>query len=174
MITDKFGIEGNLTVMEGQKINYVEHHQHPELAIITPADAKMDHVVVVPYSYLDQGTTVSNPVLPFDIEVHPSPPWNYRNRSRLQVRVSPAFAAGYFKLASHELLAVEQCPISSPLINRGIASLWQSGRAGKVPEGVRAVEFFAKMGIKGLRELARSGPHCPHAADDHCTMRACD
>jgi len=29
------------------------------------------------------------------------------------------------------------------LINRGIASLWQSGRAGKVPQGVREVEFFA-------------------------------
>ena len=81
--------------------------------------------------------------LPFDIEVHPSPPWNYRNRSRLQVQVSPAFTAGYFKLASHELLAVEECPISSPLINRAIACLWQSGRAGKVPEGVREVEFFA-------------------------------
>jgi 23S rRNA (uracil1939-C5)-methyltransferase len=81
--------------------------------------------------------------LPFDIKVHPSPPWNYRNRSRLQVQVSPAFTAGYFKLASHELLAVEECPISSPLINRAIACLWQSGRAGKVPEGVREVEFFA-------------------------------
>jgi 23S rRNA (uracil1939-C5)-methyltransferase len=81
--------------------------------------------------------------LPFDIEVHPSPPWNYRNRTRLQIRTTPAFAAGYFKMASHELLAVEECPISSPLINRGIASLWQSGRAGKVPEGVREIEFFA-------------------------------
>jgi 23S rRNA (uracil1939-C5)-methyltransferase len=81
--------------------------------------------------------------LPFDIEVHPSPPWNYRNRSRLQVQLTPTFAAGYFKLASHELLGVEECPISSPLINRGIAALWQSGRAGKVPEGIREVEFFA-------------------------------
>jgi 23S rRNA (uracil1939-C5)-methyltransferase len=81
--------------------------------------------------------------LPFDIEVHPSLPWNYRNRSRLQVRTRPTFAAGYFKMSSHELLAVEECPISSPLINRGIASLWQSGRAGKVPDGVREVEFFA-------------------------------
>lgn len=80
--------------------------------------------------------------LPFDIEVHPSPPWNYRNRSRLQVQTNPAFAAGYFKMASHDLLAVEECPISSPLINRGIASLWKSGREGKVPEGVREVEFF--------------------------------
>ncbi len=86
--------------------------------------------------------------LPFDIEVHPSPPWNYRNRSRLQVRTGQAqagskFAAGYFKLASHDLLAVEECPISSPLINRGIAALWQSGRASKVPDGIREVEFFA-------------------------------
>jgi 23S rRNA (uracil1939-C5)-methyltransferase len=78
-----------------------------------------------------------------EIQVHPSPPWNYRNRSRLQVQTAPAFSAGYFKMASHALLAVEQCPISSPLINRGIATLWQSGRAGKVPVGVIEVEFFA-------------------------------
>jgi 23S rRNA (uracil1939-C5)-methyltransferase len=81
--------------------------------------------------------------LPFDIEVHPSPPWNYRNRSRLQVQAKPTFAAGYFKVASHELLPVEECPISSPLINRGLAALWQSGRASQVPEGVRELEFFA-------------------------------
>jgi 23S rRNA (uracil1939-C5)-methyltransferase len=78
-----------------------------------------------------------------EIQVHPSPPWNYRNRSRLQVRTRPDFAAGYFKFASHALLPVEECPISSPLINRAIATLWQAGRAGKAVEGVREVEFFA-------------------------------
>jgi 23S rRNA (uracil1939-C5)-methyltransferase len=78
-----------------------------------------------------------------EIKVHPSPPWNYRNRARLQVRTKPEFMAGYFKLASHDVMAVEECPISSPLINRGIATLWQSGRAGRVPEGVREIEFFA-------------------------------
>ncbi|MGA2856955.1 MAG: 23S rRNA (uracil(1939)-C(5))-methyltransferase RlmD [Candidatus Sulfotelmatobacter sp.] len=81
--------------------------------------------------------------LPCQIQVHASPPWNYRNRLRLQVKTQPSFAAGYFKLASHELLPVEECPISSPLINRAISALWQSGRAGKVPEGVQEVEFFA-------------------------------
>jgi 23S rRNA (uracil1939-C5)-methyltransferase len=81
--------------------------------------------------------------LPCDIQVHPSPPWNYRNRSRLQVHTHPRFAAGYFKFASHELLSVEECPISSPLINRGITTLWQSGRTGNAVEGVREVEFFA-------------------------------
>ena len=78
-----------------------------------------------------------------EVQVHPSPPWNYRNRSRLQVRAQPEFAAGYFKFASHQLLPVEECPISSPLINRGIAALWQAGRAGKAVEGVREVEFFS-------------------------------
>ena len=81
--------------------------------------------------------------LSVDIQIHPSPPWNYRNRSRLQVRTAPEFKAGYFRMASHELLAIDECPISSPLINRGIAALWTNGRAGKVPSGVNEVEFFA-------------------------------
>jgi 23S rRNA (uracil1939-C5)-methyltransferase len=89
-----------------------------------------------------------------EIQLHPSPPWNYRNRSRLQVRTRPEFAAGYFKFASHELLPVEECPISSPLINRGIAVLWQAGRAGKAVEGVGEVEFFVNADdTKILMEL---------------------
>lgn len=81
--------------------------------------------------------------LPVEIEVHPSPPWNYRNRSRLQVQTKPSFATGYYKTGSHELLPIEECPISSPLINRGIATVWSSGRAGRVPQGVSEIEFFA-------------------------------
>src|SRR5215469_14436640 len=61
--------------------------------------------------------------LAVDIQLHPSPPWNYRNRSRFKVRTAPDFAAGFFKMGSHELLAVEQCPISSPLINQAIEAL---------------------------------------------------
>ena len=110
------------------------HYQH----------ASYDHQLEIKKEILRESLRRTTKLeLPFDIEVHPSPPWNYRNRSRLQVQVRTEFAAGYFRFASHELLAVEQCPISSPLINRGIASLWQSGRAGKVPQGVREVEFFA-------------------------------
>jgi 23S rRNA (uracil1939-C5)-methyltransferase len=92
--------------------------------------------------------------LPCEIEIHPSPPWNYRNRSRLQVRVSPEFAAGYFKFGSHELMPVEQCPISSPLINRAISAVLQSGRAGRAAAGVREIEFFANADdTKLLMEL---------------------
>jgi len=80
--------------------------------------------------------------LPVEIRVHRSPPWNYRNRSRLQVETNPEFKIGYCKMRSHEVLPIELCPISSPLINRGIELVGQSGRAGKVPPGIREIEFF--------------------------------
>jgi 23S rRNA (uracil1939-C5)-methyltransferase len=99
-----------------------------------------------------------------EIQVHPSPPWNYRNRSRLQVRTRPDFTVGYFRFASHELLAVEDCPISSPLINRGIAALWRSGRAGKAVEGVREVEFFSNAGDTKLLLEFLCAPEARRAA----------
>jgi 23S rRNA (uracil1939-C5)-methyltransferase len=78
-----------------------------------------------------------------ELKVHPSPAWNYRNRTRLQVRADSAFAVGYFKMSSHELLPVEQCPISSPLINRALGVVWELGRAGQVPPTLREIELFA-------------------------------
>jgi 23S rRNA (uracil1939-C5)-methyltransferase len=50
---------------------------------------------------------------------------------------------GYFRFNSHELLAAEDCPISSPLINRALTAGWQLGRAGKIPAGILEIEFFA-------------------------------
>jgi len=99
-----------------------------------------------------------------EIQVHPSPPWNYRNRSRLKVQAAPEFKAGYFKMGSHELLAVEECPISSPLVNRGIAALWQCGRAGKVPAGVEEVEFFANAADSQMLVEVSAGQQSRRAA----------
>ncbi len=78
-----------------------------------------------------------------ELFIHRSPPWNYRNRSRFKVQTSPEFALGYYKINSHALLPVEECPISSPLINRALAAAWQLGRGGKVPPGIQEIEFFA-------------------------------
>jgi len=77
------------------------------------------------------------------VTIHPSPPWNYRNRTRLKVRPAPEFALGYYRFSSHELLPVEECPVSSPLINRAIAAFWQMGRGRTVPDGIHEIEFFA-------------------------------
>ena len=77
-----------------------------------------------------------------DIVIHPSPPWNYRNRARLQVRAVPDFAMGYYKFNSHEVLPIEQCPVSSPLINRAISAVWKMGGERSLPDGIREIEFF--------------------------------
>ena len=55
----------------------------------------------------------------------------------------PEFALGYYKFGSHELLPVEECPVSSPLINRAIAAFWRMGRGHSIPDGIREIEFFA-------------------------------
>ncbi|MCU1272148.1 MAG: rRNA m(5)U939 methyltransferase [Acidobacteriaceae bacterium] len=81
--------------------------------------------------------------LPCKLESHPSPEWNYRNRTRLKAQTGPDFALGYYKFRSHELLPIEQCPISSPLINRAIAEILAAGRSGNVPTEVREIELFA-------------------------------
>jgi 23S rRNA (uracil1939-C5)-methyltransferase len=81
--------------------------------------------------------------LAVELKTLPSPPWNYRNRTRLQVRNHPQFAAGYYELNSHDLLPIENCPISSPLINRAITQLWALGREGRVPTPIHQIEFFA-------------------------------
>jgi len=77
-----------------------------------------------------------------EITVHASPPWNYRNRTRLQVETAPEFALGYFRFGSHEFLPVHECPISSPLIQRMLTrmvELWGC----ECPAEVEEIEFFA-------------------------------
>jgi 23S rRNA (uracil1939-C5)-methyltransferase len=92
-----------------------------------------------------------------EIRLHASPPWNYRNRTRLQVRTAPEFppqngktgrsgdpefALGYFRFGSHEFLAVRECPISSPLINRVMARLLELAGLS-CPAAVQEMELFA-------------------------------
>ena len=96
-----------------------------------------------------------------EITIHPSPPWNYRNRTRLKVRALPEFALGYYRFNSHELLPVEECPISSPLINRAVAFFWQMGRAGGVPDGIHEIEFFANADDTQLLIEATCEPGTP-------------
>ncbi len=83
-----------------------------------------------------------------ELEIHPSPEWGYRNRSRFAVQLADVqcpgnFALCYRKFNSHELLAVEQCPISSPLINRALEVLWVMARAGEFVPSIHEIEVFA-------------------------------
>lgn len=105
--------------------------------------------------------------LPAELIIHPSPPWNYRNRARLRLQSAPEFALGYYRLNSHELLPVEQCPISSPLINRVIGKLWELGRAREFAAPIDEVELFANADDSQLLIEAFTS-----ADNSHCS-KAC-
>jgi 23S rRNA (uracil1939-C5)-methyltransferase len=77
-----------------------------------------------------------------EIRPHASPPWNYRNRTRLQVQTATEFALGYFQFGSHKFLPVHECPISSPLLNRVMARLVEV-RGLNCPAAVEEIELFA-------------------------------
>jgi 23S rRNA (uracil1939-C5)-methyltransferase len=105
-----------------------------------------------------------------ELTVHPSPPWNYRNRTQLKIKTHPAFALGYYKFNSHELLAIEKCPISSPLINRAIGALWQVGLAGQIPGEAEEIELFANADDSELLlEL-----HCAPGISEDSAKRAAE
>ncbi len=91
-----------------------------------------------------------------EIRLHASPPWNYRNRTRLQVRTVPEFALGYFRIGSHEFLPVSECPISSPLINRVMARLIEFGGLS-CPAAVEEIELFADAADERLLAWAFCG-----------------
>ncbi|MEO8726236.1 MAG: class I SAM-dependent RNA methyltransferase [Acidobacteriaceae bacterium] len=71
-------------------------------------------------------------------------PFGYRNRTRVHLEHAPRFSLGYYRGGTHELLAVEQCPISSPLINHALQALWDIGNHAGIPRAVREIEIFAE------------------------------
>ena len=100
------------------------------------------------------------------ITTHASPPWNYRNRTRMRLRDAP-FALGYYKFGSHELLPVTECPISSSLINRAITEVWQLGEKGAFAgAAIEEVEFFANHSDSELLVEIYSRERIPTARAD--------
>jgi 23S rRNA (uracil1939-C5)-methyltransferase len=94
--------------------------------------------------------------LQVELEIHSGPEWNYRNRSRLKVQHTPEFGLGYYQHNSHVLLAVEECPINSRLINDGIRKLGQ-GTLGAGLAELEEIEFFADAEDKHLLIEAHCG-----------------
>jgi 23S rRNA (uracil1939-C5)-methyltransferase len=81
-----------------------------------------------------------------ELQIHRSQPWNYRNRTRLRVQAEPQFALGYNRFGSHELEPIEECPISSALINQAITAIWSLGRDARFDPAIREIEFFVDAG----------------------------
>jgi len=119
--------------------------------------------------------------LPSEIRLHASPPWNYRDRTRLQVRTAPefppqtgksgrsgdpGFALGYFRFGSHEFLPVHECPISSSLLNRAMARLVELGGLN-CPAAIEEIELFADSADEHLLAWA----FCGREADKRDLLR---
>ena len=92
------------------------------------------------------------------LQTHASPPWNYRNRTRLKVQTAPEFKLGYYRLGSHEFLPIQQCPISSALLNRAIEAIHAFGRENPAPAGMQELELFANAEDSELCIEIHCGP----------------
>jgi len=61
--------EGNLTIREGETVNFVENIRATELAIIDQSAPEDDLIVVVPDRFLEHDKTITHGLIPFEIEV---------------------------------------------------------------------------------------------------------
>jgi 23S rRNA (uracil1939-C5)-methyltransferase len=98
-------------------------------------------------------------------------PFHYRNRTRMRIHQMGAFEIGYYQYKSHKLIAVRECPISSPLINRALAALWKLGEQGMIPTFIREVEYFADAADERL--LLELMLHAPLREQDESSRQSC-
>ncbi len=69
-------------------------------------------------------------------------PLAYRNRVRLQLLHKPEFRLGYREQNSHALVAIEQCPVMAPILQRALPLLLALGRSRKIPASIEEIELF--------------------------------
>jgi 23S rRNA (uracil1939-C5)-methyltransferase len=74
-----------------------------------------------------------------EIEVVSGPPFGYRNRVQLHIQ---GRRLGYMAAGSHDLVAIEECPIASPGVNRAIAEMRARLGDPRFPRFVRSLELF--------------------------------
>src|SRR5438132_2393244 len=77
LVTGLFAVESRMTIALGESVGLTDVSSPPiwfggsskELEFIDSSDADNDHVVVIPSSKLKPGETISDPLLPVDVEV---------------------------------------------------------------------------------------------------------
>lgn len=74
-----------------------------------------------------------------EIEAVSGPPLGYRNRTQFHVE---GRKIGYFQAGTHQLLDIEECPISSPKINEVLGRLREMASDPRWPEFLREIEIF--------------------------------
>ncbi|MBZ5552474.1 MAG: class I SAM-dependent RNA methyltransferase [Acidobacteriia bacterium] len=76
-----------------------------------------------------------------EVEVVPSPPWNYRTRAQFKVMKRPGnVQIGFFAAQSHRLWAIDQCPLLAGKLNESLRGI-QTERDSFSTPNVTAEEF---------------------------------
>ncbi len=75
--------------------------------------------------------------------------WRYRNRIRLHIQAEP-FALCYRERRSHELLAVVECPIAAPLLEKALVTVTNGGKALGLASLCEEIEFFTNSDESAL------------------------
>jgi 23S rRNA (uracil1939-C5)-methyltransferase len=93
------------------------------------------------------------------ITSHPSPPWGYRNRAQWKVRPTNGgdggtshenLGIGYFGAGSTAFIAVDECAILSPCLERTLRSLRAAFAARESPSAIREIEVFVDAADRKL------------------------
>ncbi len=74
-----------------------------------------------------------------EIEVVAGPAWGYRNRVQVQVERG---SVGYYEAGSHRCVAIERCPVASPVLERAVVALGRMSRERWFPQFIRTLEVF--------------------------------
>jgi 23S rRNA (uracil1939-C5)-methyltransferase len=92
---------------------------------------------------------------PEHIRVLSGEPLGYRNRTQFHLA---AGEIGYFGFASHRLVPVDRCPISSPKVNEALAALRDMRTQRRFPAFVSSIEVFTNETDVQLNVLEAAQP----------------
>jgi hypothetical protein len=68
-ITRKYAVEAAMTIVEGERVNFVDVARKVELAFLAPTDPSVEDAAVIPESFLRRGGLIQHDALPVDVEV---------------------------------------------------------------------------------------------------------
>jgi 23S rRNA (uracil1939-C5)-methyltransferase len=73
------------------------------------------------------------------LRVASAEPWGYRNRIQLHISRRQL---GFLRAESHDLCAVDSCPVASPRLTQALSALKEAVRRPEWPEFIEALEVF--------------------------------
>lgn len=100
--------------------------------------------------------------LDVEIETIAGEPFGYRNRTQFHFHDGKV---GFLEVASHKLVAVDQCPVSSPKINEVLKVLNLIAKDHRFPKFLKSLEVFTNETDVQLNVVDTNAPIAKHFFD---------